>query len=134
MADLRLEYQHTVAISTRSRLNDDPEPVERFVRAWSEGVYYYGAQPDVARAAVGRFMHLEDPEALAETYVHYRRLYARPPYPTLAGIRAILDETVAEDPRAASAQPEDFVDTRFLDRLQADGQFERWEQQYPPAP
>jgi len=134
MADLGLEYQHTVAISTRSKINDDPEPVERFVRAWSEGVYYYSAHPEVARAAVGRFMHLDDPEALEETYTHYRRLYARPPYPTLEGIRAIIDVAADEDPRARTARPEDFVDTRFLDRLQADGQFQRWAEQYPAAP
>jgi NitT/TauT family transport system substrate-binding protein len=134
MADLGLEYQHTVVLSTRRRIAEDPESVERFVRAWSEGLYYYQAHPEQAQAAVGRFMRLEDAEALAETYAHYRRLYARPPYPTLPGLQTILDILAQDDPRARGPRPEDFVDVRFLDRLSAAGQFRAWEQQYPPAP
>jgi NitT/TauT family transport system substrate-binding protein len=134
MAALGLEYQHTVAISTRRRLAEDPEPVARFVRAWAEAIYYYRANPDVARAAVGKFMRLEDAEALEETYAHYRALYAMPPYPTLAGLQTIVDILGKGDERARGARPEDFVDTRFLDALQSAGQFQAWERQYPPAP
>src|SRR5437868_9736525 len=68
VASLGLEYQHTVVITTRRRLAEDPEPVARFVRAWAEGLYYYRANPEASRAAVGKFMQLDDPEALAETY------------------------------------------------------------------
>jgi len=132
--DLGLEYQHTAVITTRRRLAEEPEPIERFVRAWAEAVYYYQANPEQARAAVGRFMRLDDAEALEETYAHYRRLYTRPPYPTLRGLQSILDTLADEDPRARTVPPESFVDTRFLDRLEASGQFRAWEQQYPPAP
>ena len=38
-----------------------------------------------------------------------------------------------EDERARSARPEDFVDVRYIDKLNGDGQFQRWEQQYPAA-
>ncbi|HLH27173.1 MAG TPA: ABC transporter substrate-binding protein [Chloroflexota bacterium] len=135
MADLGLEYQHTGVVTTRARLATDADVLERFVGAWAEGVYYYRARPDVARAAVGRFMSLEDPDALAETYERYIKWYARPPYPTLSGIQSILDQLAeGEDPRARDARPEQFVDTRFLDKLSAAGQFQRWDQQYPAAP
>ncbi len=134
IADLGLEYQHTCVVTTRARLAAEPEVVERFVSAWSEGVYYYRARPEAARAAVGRFMGLEDPEALAETYEQYNQWYSRPPYPTLRGVQTVLDQLVESgDERARTARPEDFVDTRFLDKLSASGQLQRWEQQYPPV-
>jgi NitT/TauT family transport system substrate-binding protein len=134
MADLGLEYQHTGVVTTRARLAADADVLERFVGAWAEGVYYYRAQPEAARAAVGRFMNLEDPDALAETYERYIKWYARPPYPTLSGIQSILDQLAeGEDPRARTAWPEEFVDNRFLDKLSAAGQFQRWDQQYPAA-
>jgi NitT/TauT family transport system substrate-binding protein len=133
IADLGLEYQHTGVVTTRARLVSDAEIIERFVGAWAEGVYYYRANPEAARAAVGRFMNLEDPEALAETYESYLQWYARPPYPNLRGIQTILEQLVEEDERARTARPEDFVDVRFLDKLNAAGQFQRWEQQYPSA-
>ncbi len=131
MADLGLEYQHTGVVTTRGRLAADADLLGRFVAAWAEGVYYYAANPDVARPAVGRFMSLDDPEALVETYERYIHWYARPPYPTMRGLQTILDQ-LAEggDERAASARPEDFVDTRFLDQLTTAGRFQSWEQQY----
>jgi ABC-type nitrate/sulfonate/bicarbonate transport system substrate-binding protein len=134
VANLGLEYQHTVVISTKKRLAEDPEPVARFVRAWSEGLYYYRANPEPARASVGKFMRLDDPEALAETYTHYRGLYAIPPYPTLKGLQAIIDVFAETDERARGLRPEDLVDTRFLDALQTSGQFDAWDRQYLPAP
>jgi ABC-type nitrate/sulfonate/bicarbonate transport system substrate-binding protein len=133
VADMGLEYQHTSLIATRRRLAEDPEPIGRLVRAWAEAMYYYRAQPEASQTAVGRFMQLEDPEALAETYAHYDRLYVRPPYPTLKGLQAILDVLADEDARARDHRPEEFVDTGLLDRLQQAGQFQTWEQQYPPA-
>jgi NitT/TauT family transport system substrate-binding protein len=134
VASLGLDYQHTVVISTRTRLASDPEPVARFIRAWSEGLYWYRANPEPARAAVGKFMHVDDPEALAETYTHYRGLYAMPPYPSLSGLKTIIDVIAENDERARGVRPEDFVDTRFLDALQASGQFQAWDAQYRPAP
>jgi len=134
MAELGLEYQHTGVVTTRGRLTPDAPVLERFVSAWAEGVYYYRARPEEARAAVGRFMKLDDPAALTETYERYINWYTRPPYPTLPGIAAILEQ-IAEsgDERARTARPEDFVDTRFLDQLQAAGRFAQWDRQYPPA-
>jgi NitT/TauT family transport system substrate-binding protein len=134
VASLGLDYQHTVVISTKKRLAEDPEPVARFVRAWTEALYYYRANPEPARASVGKFMRIDDAEALAETYTHYRGLYVVPPYPTLKGLQAIIDVFAETDERARGIRPEDFVDTRFLDALQASGQFQAWDQQYPAAP
>jgi NitT/TauT family transport system substrate-binding protein len=134
MADLGMEYQHTGVLTTRGRIADEPALVDRFVRAWAEGVYYYGANPRQAREAVGHFMRLDDADALEETYRHYRTLYVRPPYPTLQGIQSVLDAAVDEDPRALGVRPETFVDTRFLDALAAEGQFQTWEQEYRMAP
>jgi NitT/TauT family transport system substrate-binding protein len=134
VASLGLEYQHTVVISTKKRLAEDPEPVARFVRAWSEGLYYYRANPEPARAAIGKFMRLDDAEALAETYTHYRGLYVIPPYPSLKGLQAIVDVFAETDERARGLRPEDLVETRFLDALQTSGQFQAWDREYPPAP
>jgi hypothetical protein len=76
-------------------------------------------------------LHPEGVDKLSQSLYHW---YARPPYPTLEGIAAILEQ-IAEggDDRARAARPEDFVDTRFLDQLQAAGWFAQWDRQYPPA-
>ena len=43
----------------------------------------------------------------------------------LAAIQSALDLMRAEDPRAAEARPEDFVDFRLLQRVRQSGFFDR---------
>ncbi len=45
----------------------------------------------------------------------------RKQYPTLEGIKTILDTTAEKDPRAKNFKPEDFVDMRFIRELDQSG-------------
>jgi hypothetical protein len=45
----------------------------------------------------------------------------RKQYPTLEGIKTILDSMAPKDSRAAKAKPEDFVDLRFVRELDQSG-------------
>jgi hypothetical protein len=45
----------------------------------------------------------------------------RKQYPTLDGIKAILEYVAESDPRAKKAKPEDFVDLRFVKELDDSG-------------
>ncbi|MBI2089443.1 MAG: hypothetical protein HYT78_11990 [Deltaproteobacteria bacterium] len=42
-------------------------------------------------------------------------------YPTLEGVKLILDTFAEKDPRAKNANPEDFVDMRFIRELDESG-------------
>jgi hypothetical protein len=42
-------------------------------------------------------------------------------YPTLEGIKNILDPLAENDPKAKTAKPEDFVDMRFVKELDESG-------------
>jgi len=45
----------------------------------------------------------------------------RKQYPTLDGIKAILEYVAENDPRSKKAKPEDFVDLRFVKELDDSG-------------
>jgi hypothetical protein len=47
--------------------------------------------------------------------------YPRKQYPALAGIQTVLDAIADENPKAKSARPEQFVDTRFIKELDDSG-------------
>ncbi len=48
-------------------------------------------------------------------------VYPRKQYPSLAGIKTVLDAMAHEEPRAKEARPEDFVDIRFVRELDDNG-------------
>jgi hypothetical protein len=42
-------------------------------------------------------------------------------YPTLEGIKTILDQVALKDPKAKAAKPSDFVDARFVEEFDKSG-------------
>ena len=64
-----------------------------------------------------------DKEILERTYDVTSADDRLPPkqYPTLEGIKNILEPLAQTDPKAKAAKPEDFVDMRFIKELDESG-------------
>ena len=122
LADLDVDYIGTTVVATRALLARREDLVRRFVRAVVEGIHFYKTNKTPALASIGKFMRLEDPDALEETYRQYAvRLTPRAPYPTAKGVKTILDDVGARDPRARVANPADFIEARFVRELEESG-------------
>jgi hypothetical protein len=48
-------------------------------------------------------------------------MYPKKQYPSLEGLKTVLDELAERDPRAKSAKPEQFVDMTFIRELDQSG-------------
>ena len=70
-------------------------------------------------------MRIKDEAELEETYQLLKKLVPIKPYPTLEGLRVVLDELSEKIPAAKTANPKDFTDTRFLDELDRSGFFDQ---------
>ena len=57
----------------------------------------------------------------AEPYAAYRDVLLDDTYPTLAGLRNMLEIQADIDTRAAKTKVEDFVDLRFVDEVKKNG-------------
>ena len=64
------------------------------------------------------FKGLDDKEVVDKTYdLAFRdSVMPRKQYPTLEGIKIVLDSLAQKDAKAKQAKPEDFVDMRFNKR------------------
>jgi hypothetical protein len=76
-------------------------------------------QPDVSKRAIGKYLASKDQEIIDEAYRSFAPLFPRVPYVTDEAIRAAL--SVTDHPKAASANPKDFYDNRFLQELESSG-------------
>ena len=66
---------------------------------------------------------VEDKELLQKTYessIDENKLPAKQ-YPSLEGLKTILDQLALKDPKATAAKPQDFVDARFVEELDKSG-------------
>ena len=63
--------------------------------------------------------------ASARTYQIIRDIVPKKPYPTVEGVKAVLDELSLKMPAAKTAQPRDFMDIRFIEELDRSGFIDR---------
>lgn len=72
---------------------------------------------------LAKYQALEDKEILERTYDDISTDDRLPPkqYPTLEGLKNILEPLAQTDAKAKAAKPEDFVDMRFVKELDESG-------------
>ena len=70
-----------------------------------------------------KYLRLEDKDLLQRTYessIDEKKLPAKQ-YPSVAGLKTIIDQLAATNPKAKTAKPEDFIDARFVEELDKSG-------------
>jgi ABC-type nitrate/sulfonate/bicarbonate transport system substrate-binding protein len=116
-----LEFANVGIVAHRRYLREQPEAVDRYLRAAAEGVAVMYQQPEIALAVLARYTRVDDREQLEETLAFELSRTARDMIPTPAGMRAALDELVLTHPKAATASWEDFVALEPVRRLNDSG-------------
>ena len=114
-------------VSTRRYINANPDNVLNVLRATSEAIYLYKTRPDLTLPVVARYMRVskDDPALLQsqETFGKHMNVLLTP---SLDGIKFVLDFIAEQGPAVKARNPADFVDTRFLKKLEAEGFFQKF--------
>jgi ABC-type nitrate/sulfonate/bicarbonate transport system substrate-binding protein len=116
---LKLPYPFMGLAVRRSAIQQTPEIIRGFLRAFVTGIKVSIEQPDLSKRAIGKYLATKDHEIIDEAYRSFAPLFPRVPYVTDEAIRAAL--SVTDHPKAASANPKDFYDNRFLQELESSG-------------
>jgi NitT/TauT family transport system substrate-binding protein len=129
LADLQmlgLEYQHTGLATTQALISSQPDLVRDVMKAYIEGIHYYKTHRKESLAILAKYLKSGDTEALNEIYDALgRTLVPMKPYPTVKGIDVILQELREREPKAQTAQAEQFVDLTFIKELDSSGFIDR---------
>lgn len=115
------EYVSVAIGSTRSFIRSNEEMTRRFVRGYSEGVLFLKANKAAGIRAIQKYARIKDPDILEATYAEARAYIETVPYVTRKGMEAIIAEFVPTAPKAKTAKPDDFLDTRFVAQLEKEG-------------
>jgi len=123
VAALGLAYQHQGGVTTRKYLRENPAVVRNFVKSYIEAVHRLKTDRAVGMKIAAKYLRLEDPELLKKTYessIDENKLPMRQ-YPTVEGIKIIIDQIAASNPKAKNAKPQDFIDARFVEEFDKNG-------------
>jgi NitT/TauT family transport system substrate-binding protein len=124
VAKMGLVFQHTGVGTTRRFIREHRDTVRRYMRAHVEAVHLMWTDKEASIKALAHYMGSGvDREILEKSYenVMTEALYPRKQYPSIEGLKTVLDDIAERDPRAKSAKPEQFIDFSFIKELDESG-------------
>ena len=122
---LGVELQQTCLTVTTKYLRERRPVVKSFLQAYAEGLHRFMTDRDFSIQVLKKYLRVEDKEILDEAYTFYSQRLQKIPYPTMKGIKFILDEMAEKQPRARNVAPESFVDLSLLQELDQSGFFKQ---------
>jgi ABC-type nitrate/sulfonate/bicarbonate transport system substrate-binding protein len=124
VAKMGLVFQHTGAATTRRYIKEHGDIVRRYVRSHLEAVHKMWTDREATIKALGRYMGSGlDRETLEKSYenVMTEAMYSKKQYPSLEGLKTVIDDLAERDVRAKTAKPEQFVDASFIREFDQSG-------------
>jgi NitT/TauT family transport system substrate-binding protein len=124
VAKMGLVFQHTGAATTKKFIREHNDVVRRYVRAHVEAVHKMWTDKEATIRALGKYMGSGlDREILdrSRENVMHETLYPKKQYPSLEGLKTVIEDLAERDPRAKAVKPEQFVDFSFIRELDQSG-------------
>jgi ABC-type nitrate/sulfonate/bicarbonate transport system substrate-binding protein len=121
---LGLPFLHNGIAASRRFVRDNPDTAKRYVKAQIEAVHLMKTDRKTSVAVLGKYLRQTANKEILERSYELSSTddkYSRKQYPSLPGIQTVLDAIADENPKAKSARPEQFVDTRFIKELDDSG-------------
>jgi len=124
IASLGIPYQHTGVATTRRYIEANRQNVVNFMKAVTEAIALMKEDPQGFNTVMAKYMLLdetEDKASLDDSYPFLMNQINKIPYPTIPGMKSILEYLVNETPEAANVKPEDTVDLTIVQELESSG-------------
>jgi ABC-type nitrate/sulfonate/bicarbonate transport system substrate-binding protein len=126
LAELGAEFQITGLGSSQRFLTQQRPTAIKFMRAFVEGIHYFKTHKQESMKTIAKYMKINDMEAVGATYDYFApKIVPRKPYPSLKGIKALIDLAAADKPELKNVSPERFVNTTILREVDASGFIDR---------
>jgi len=119
IGEMRLLFLGGALGATRSFLDQQPDVIDRVLRALAQGVSRFKTDRDFATQVLSKYSQMDDLELLAATVDYYGPLFDVDLYPDREAMQVVID--AEEHPAARTTRPEDVTDYRFADRLRSSG-------------
>ena len=95
--------------------------MRRFLRAFIAGIHLWMTDDKKTKEILAKRLKIKDGETLDATYIAYKKLTEKKPYPTLKGIEFQIEDVAKRNPKAKGAKPEDFISIALLKEIDQSG-------------
>jgi NitT/TauT family transport system substrate-binding protein len=124
LIDLRksdIEYAGSSIAGMAGYIKSHSLLIENFLKGYIESLHFFRTQKEKTVAGIMKFMKMNDRARAEEGYDYYVELMPVMPYASVAGVKTVLQFLAAGQPKAATANPEDFYDHSYLKKIEDSG-------------
>ncbi|HEY2989620.1 MAG TPA: ABC transporter substrate-binding protein [Candidatus Binatia bacterium] len=119
-----LPLPYNSVVSTRRFIKQNPDVARRFIKAHLEAVHMLKTERETGIKTLAKYLRqTKDRQLLEKSYDISTgdNILPRKQYPTLPGIKTVLDSLVKTNPKAETARPEDFIEIGFIREFDQSG-------------
>jgi NitT/TauT family transport system substrate-binding protein len=122
ITDMDYAYPNPTMVVPGDLIRKKPDTIDRFLRAYVRGMHRAITDREFTIKSLAKYTSVTDPVLLRKTYDFYvGKVVERAPYINMTGMQNALDDLARTVPAARNAKPDQFVDTRFLDKIEKSG-------------
>ncbi|HWH78665.1 MAG TPA: hypothetical protein VNT76_14895, partial [Candidatus Binatus sp.] len=121
ISELKIPFWWNGILSRESIVKARRPLLLKLARAMVEAVHIIKTEKEYAKGLFKKNLGVSDPEGLERAYKDYSNAFPEVPYPTADGVKTMLDDMAAKNPKAASADPKAYVDTSLIQEVEKSG-------------
>ena len=122
ITDMDLAFPNPAMVVLGDIIRKKPDLIDRFMRAYVRGVHRTRTDKDFALKSYAKYTGIQDTAVLQKAYDFYvGKIIEKAPYINMVAMQNAIEEVAKTIPAAKNAKPEQFVDMRFLDKLEKSG-------------
>ena len=124
--ELGIHFLQGGLVTRRTFIRTHEDMIRRIVRVFVEAIHEAKTHKEAALAVMQKYLRFRDREALEDAYESFVvKQFPRVPYVSPVSLRTIFELAATRDPRARTADPDGFVDSRFVKEIEQSGAIEQ---------
>jgi len=120
--ELGIPFLQGGLVTRQAYIRTHEDIVRRVVAAVVDAIHYAKTNREAALKIIQKYLRIQDRDALEDAYESFViKQFPRAPYVSPAAVQTIFDLAAARDPRAKTADPQGFIDMRFVREIEQSG-------------
>ncbi len=117
LASEGIPFIHAGITTSRRFMKEQRAQAKAFLRAYGRAVYFMYTHKQEAKAIIGRYSGIKDPDMLEGSLQYACDFVEKVPLVKPQGFQVTLNETAKKNPKARQAKPEQFFDNSIVQEL-----------------
>jgi NitT/TauT family transport system substrate-binding protein len=122
---LGIPFHWNAVLARENTIKTRRSIVAKVVQATTEAIHFIKTNRDESKAIFSKYLNLQDSEGLERAVRAYAKILPEVPTPSPEGVKTLLDDLAARNPKAQNADPKQYVDVSFVRELESSGIIKR---------